>query len=151
MPTRPMNFARYCLIQWISKLPGSFEIQSKTVQMYLVSVVFFLIKDLETYEMTMNFESNFYVGPVNIFPNFWQWYLPPWRSWYAAEVPFSHLSPWRHLTSCHLKELHLLKTHRLHLSWSRQQFVSADDSAAGSRQQKNSYRRLVDPWWLHSV
>ena len=46
--------------QWISKLPGSFEIY--WVRQYLVNVVLFAIKDLETSEMTVKLKSNLYDG-----------------------------------------------------------------------------------------
>ena len=42
-PARPMNFAMYCFIQWISKLPRSFEIH--WVKQYYVNVVLFGMKD----------------------------------------------------------------------------------------------------------
>ena len=41
---KPMKFTRYCLTQWISKLPGSFDIH--WVKQYLINVVSFGIKDL---------------------------------------------------------------------------------------------------------
>ena len=72
--TRPMKFTRYCLAQYISKLPGSFKIHRVvigTIVEYLVNVVLFGIKGLETSEMTVKLKSNLYVGRVNIGPNFW--------------------------------------------------------------------------------
>ena len=38
------EFARYCLTQWISKLPGKYE--TRRVRQYLIGVVLFAIKDL---------------------------------------------------------------------------------------------------------
>ena len=48
--------------------PGSFEIHWG--RQYLVNVVLFGVKDLQTSEMTVNLNRNFYVGTVNIMPNF---------------------------------------------------------------------------------
>ena len=38
------KITKYCLTQWISKLPGSFEIH--WVRQYMVNVVLFQIQDL---------------------------------------------------------------------------------------------------------
>ena len=64
MPARPAPFAKHCLTQWISKLPGSFE--SHQVRQYLVDVALFRINDLQIPEMTMKLKGNLYVGPENI-------------------------------------------------------------------------------------
>ena len=53
------------LTQWISKLPGRFEIH--WVRTYWVKVVLFRIKDLCTSEMMVKHKRYLYVGPVNIF------------------------------------------------------------------------------------
>ena len=79
-----------CLTQWISKLPGSFEIH--WVRQYLVNIVLFRIKDLWTYEMTVNLKSNLYVGHViflifdpGILPiSFW---ISPWHWGYYTIGP----------------------------------------------------------------
>ena len=42
MPARPVKLTEYCLTQWISKLPESFEIH--WVRQYLVNVVLFMNK-----------------------------------------------------------------------------------------------------------
>ena len=55
-----------------SKLPGSFEIH--WVRQYLLKVVLFEIKDLQTSARTGKLKRNFYVGHVNIFPNLWHWH-----------------------------------------------------------------------------
>ena len=65
------------LAQWISKLPGSFQIHR--VRQHLVDVVIFGINDLRTSEMTAKLKSNLYVGPVNIFPIYFT--LQPWQIW----------------------------------------------------------------------
>ena len=49
----------------VFKAPRSFEIH--WVRQYLVNAVLFGIQDLQTYKMTVNLKSNFYVGAVNIF------------------------------------------------------------------------------------
>ena len=38
--------------------------------MFNIGLVF-RIKDLQTFEFIVKLKSNFYVGPVDIFPNFW--------------------------------------------------------------------------------
>ena len=48
MPAKPVKFARYCLTQWIPKLPRSFEI--RWVRQYLVNIVLFGIRDMQTSE-----------------------------------------------------------------------------------------------------
>ena len=65
MPTRPMKFTRYCLTQWISKLPGSFGIPR--VRRYLVNVVLFELNEMSTSEITVKLKSNMHIGPVQIF------------------------------------------------------------------------------------
>ena len=55
-----------------SKLPGSFEIH--WVRQYLLKVILFGIKDLQTSARTGKLKRNFYVGHVNIFPNLWHWH-----------------------------------------------------------------------------
>ena len=44
MPARLVKFTRYCLTQWISKLPGSFKIHR--MRQYLVNIVLFGIKNV---------------------------------------------------------------------------------------------------------
>ena len=61
MLARSVKLAGHCLTQWISKLPGSFEIHS--VRQYLVKVVLCWVKNLETYEMTVKLRSNS-VSPI---------------------------------------------------------------------------------------
>ena len=65
---RPVKFTRSCLTQWVSKLPGSFNIHR--VRQCLVNEVLVGIKDLLTFEMSVKLKSNFYVGPINIFLTF---------------------------------------------------------------------------------
>ena len=75
-----MKFTNYCLTQWISKLLVWFEIH--WVKQYLVYVVLYGIKDLQSYEMTTQLYINLYVRAVNNFPNFdtdfthvlWDWF-----------------------------------------------------------------------------
>ena len=69
MPASPMKFTRYCLAQWISKLPGSFKIH--WVRQYLINEVLF--------QMNIKLKSNFYVEPLNIFLNFWHCNNVPYR------------------------------------------------------------------------
>ena len=71
LPDRPLKFIRYCLTQRIWKPMGSFEI--RWVRQCLVNVVWFGIKHMQTSEMTVNPQSNFYVGPVNVFPGLWHY------------------------------------------------------------------------------
>ena len=49
------------------RAPGSLEIH--LVRKYLANVVLFGIKDMWTFEMTLKFNSNLYVGLVTICPN----------------------------------------------------------------------------------
>ena len=98
MPARPVKFTRYCLTQWISKLPGSFEIH--WVRQNLISMVLFGIKDLWTSAMTVQLKSNLFIGPVNIFLNFWHCYKSDWlvqdsvdSSASAMELPQSCAKP----------------------------------------------------------
>ena len=95
MPTRPMKFTRYCLIQWISKLVGSFEIH--WVRQCLVNVVLFGTNDLLKSDMTVKLKSNLYIGPENIFPNFWHCNRGRCFNWYSGNhmiAPEQVKLPW---------------------------------------------------------
>ena len=57
-------------------LPGSVDFKAESFETHwasqnLVNVVLFRIKDMNTSEITIKLKTNFYVGPVKIFPNFW--------------------------------------------------------------------------------
>ena len=54
------------LTQWVSNIPGSFQIHCE--RQYLVNVILYGIQDLQTSEITVKFKSNLYVGPINNFP-----------------------------------------------------------------------------------
>ena len=92
MPTTPEKFNRYCLTQWISKLPWSFEIH--WVRQYFINIGLLWIKDLQTSEMTVELKPNLYIGFVNIFPNFWYMYpfLPQERLPITSSIsPYGHI------------------------------------------------------------
>ena len=59
----------FCLTQWISKLPRSFEIH--WVRQNLVNEVLYGIKGLWASKMGIKLKSNLYMGPVDIYPNFY--------------------------------------------------------------------------------
>ena len=56
-------------------IAGSFEIHWVRQYMYLVNVILIGIKDLQTFEMAVEFKSTLYVESLNIFPKFWHWYF----------------------------------------------------------------------------
>ena len=67
MPTRPIKLIRYCIIQWISKLPGSFEIPwvrvlSKCSFIWNTGPVNIWNEHIA--------QKNLYAGHVSVFPNF---------------------------------------------------------------------------------
>ena len=68
MFARHVEVTRYSFTQWISKFPVSFGKQRE--RQYLVNVVLFGIKDLETSEMIIKLKSNMYIRPAIILPNF---------------------------------------------------------------------------------
>ena len=71
MPTRHVKFNKYYLTQWISKLPGSLEIN--WVRQYFEIIVLFHIKTHKRVKWPYSAKKSLYDEPVNIFPNFWHW------------------------------------------------------------------------------
>ena len=67
-PTREIYQALYYVVNL--KAPVSFEIH--WVKQYLVNVVLFGIKDLQTSKLTVKLKSNLYGEHVNISHNFWR-------------------------------------------------------------------------------
>ena len=64
-PSDPWNLPDTALLR---RFPGSFEIH--WVRQYLVNVVLFFIKDLQTFETMAKLKCYFYIGAVDIFRNF---------------------------------------------------------------------------------
>ena len=109
---RPIQFSKYHVTQWISKLAESFEIH--WVRKYLVNVVLFGIKDLQTSEMAVKLKCNLYVRSKDIFLVFdtalqlprWPRIIPAWcsRFWECpGDVATGKYNPTycvRHVRAC---------------------------------------------------